>query len=381
MRIAMIYLGRRGSGGPTSLTLATHLADHLAVAVVSSYAEQLAVWQQSGLPLIQTPTYHGLVGALGSWLNQPRLQKLALEIRSHRPDVVLYPMIDTWSCFLQWYLRPIPGVVVVHDPTPHPGLFHGLVSLFERALIRQATRCITLSQSLVPDLVRQGVPQHMIDVIPMGMLSYYQAQARPESQAVLRSEAPVLLFFGRITAYKGLEVLLQAFAQLSQHHAVRLRIVGAGSLRPYQSRLDGLQNVEIVNRWIGEEEVMGFFTPNSIVVLPYTSASQSGVIRIAASAGVPVIATNTGGLAEQIIDGATGLLVEPGSPEQLATAIEHLLKNPSFARQLGDNLKRDYIESRNWDIIAERVYHVCQQAWSEEEQKHHATLAKPPYAG
>jgi glycosyltransferase involved in cell wall biosynthesis len=175
-------------------------------------------------------------------------------------------------------------------------------------------------------------------------------------------QPPVLLFFGRITSYKGLEILLQAFRIVRRTHSVRLRIVGSGDMRPYRNALRGLDGVEVTNRWIAESEVDGFFREASIVVLPYTSGTQSGVVALAAAYSLPVISTRVGGIPEQVRDGESALLVDPSSADQLANAIRMLLEHPTYASTLGTSLAREYSEARGWPRLARLVYQSCEKA-------------------
>jgi len=365
MRIALVYLGRRGAGAPISLELATNLARQAQVlAVISTRVEGLALWQKSGLELLYVATYGNLLRAVGSWINQSRLRRLSGRIGAWEPDILLFPMFFTWNPFVQWHLRSVPSLVAVHDPIPHPGLTGLAYSLLENYSIRQAARCLVFSQALIPDLERRGVSAERIKVLPLGELSYYRKHY-PQPATPTTGRAPVLLFFGRISTYKGLEVLLQAYQELSSRRQARLRIVGAGDVRPYQSLLDRLPNVELINRWIDEAEIATIFQEASMLILPYTSGSQSGVLPIAASFALPVIATWVGGLPEQVEHGRTGLLVEPDAPRQLAQAIERLLDEPALARELGQNLNLEYQRNRNWARISEQVYALCQEILAE----------------
>lgn len=371
MRIGLIYLGRRGSGVPIGFELATHLAKRTAVlAVVSEYVENLALWQNTGLDLITTATYRSTPGAVLAWFNHYKLHRLAAQIRAWRPDVLVYPLFYTLNPFLQMHLHGIPSVVAVHDPQPHPGLRDRVYHFIENISIRQATRCYVLSEVFRADLQRRGVRPEQIDHVPHADLSYYR-RFSPQTVSSLPKKnvgLPTLLFFGRITAYKGLEVLLQAYRQVSQRRAgrgdppVALLIAGDGDLRPYRLFLAGLPGVEIANRWIDETEIYTFFERADILVAPYTSASQSGVVAIAAGFGLPVIATRTGGLPEQIHEDVTGILVSPGSVSELASAIEMLLDDPARAQALGQNLREDTLTNRNWDTIAAAVAEVCAKA-------------------
>jgi glycosyltransferase involved in cell wall biosynthesis len=330
--------------------------------VVSSYAENTEAWRSLSIPRLEVRTYRGLPEAFLSWVNQLGILRLASKIRDLQPDVLYFPMLHTWAPFLLTYLREIPSVVTIHDPVPHPGLAARINGIVEDAVLRKATRCVVLSHRFVVDLERRGVSSDRIDVIPLGPLDY-EAECSPLPERALVQARPVLLFFGRITQYKGLDILLQAYKHISERWPnAGLRIVGSGDLAPYQPLLRQLPNVEIENRWVNDAEIPDMLKGAMTLVLPYTSATQSGVVAVAASLGLPVIATRVGGLPEQITDGYSGILVAPGSVEQLTNAIERVIANPEWAKELGNNLKRDFDENRNWGKVSAMIYESCVRA-------------------
>jgi len=385
MKIAIIYLGRRGSGGPIALSLGRALAapDEVS-AYLSAGLESLLAWSTVPFPVQTVITYTGLLEAAWTLAFPSRIRALAAQVRAWQPDILLFPMFHPWNAALQKELAPIPSIVFVHDPRPHPGLTGWLHARFENASLKAAAHCIILSQIFQPDLVRRGVPPEHITVVPHGVLPKASLQVelpkaslqvelpkaslqveqpqshppRPDRQ----QSGPTLLFSGRITTYKGLDVLLAAFESLRDRRpGLRLCIAGEGSLAPYRRQLDRLKNVEVTNRWLEDSEIPPLFSRADIVVLPYTSASQSGVLAVAAGFGLPVIATRTGGLSEQIQSGETGLLVSPGSVEELAAAIERLLDDPALASRLGAALQQDFEQNRSWEQTAGLILKVCKQ--------------------
>lgn len=364
MKIALIYLGRRGAGGPISLALGRALGQTLAEQVeVSAYLstglESRLAWSTAPFPVHPVTTYAGAFDAAWTLVLPRRIRALAAQVRAWGPDALFFPMFHPWNAALQRDLAPIPAIVMVHDPRPHPGLAGRLYARFENASLRSAAHCLILSRALRPELERRGVPAEKITVVPHGVLDY-PAAPRPAAPP-----GQTLLFLGRITPYKGLEVLLAAFERLSlRRPALRLCIAGEGSLVPYHNALARLRNVEVINRWLDDSEIGPLFGRASLVVLPYTSASQSGVLAAAAGFGLPVIATRTGGLPEQIQSGETGLLVAPGSVEELAAAIERLLDDPALASALGAALKQEFEQNRNWDETAALILRVCRQIQS-----------------
>src|ERR1043165_5065499 len=203
MRVAIIYLGRHGPGGPISLELATHLSGKAELfAVVSTQADHYALWQKSGLDLLSVPTFSSDSGAMLSLLAQGKLRALARSITAKKPDVIVYPMVHPWTPFLQRYLRRIPHVITVHDPTAHPGLKHFTSSLWERMSARRAARCVVLSSRFIASLEERGISNTRIDVIPHGIFSFYGTQQHEKTPD--QNATKSILFFGRITAYKGL---------------------------------------------------------------------------------------------------------------------------------------------------------------------------------
>lgn len=358
MKLALVYLGRRGAGGPISLALGRALAEHVELqAFVSTRQETLPAWRSATFPYHAVETFSNPVGLAWSLLTRRGIRALAARIRAFQPDVLLFPMIHPWNAALQAALEPTPSVVMVHDPRPHPGLVGKIIRRFEDPSLWHAERCMVFSHSLIADLYGRGVQAGRISVAPLGLMDYTEGQALPSPRP------QTILFFGRITQYKGIEVLLPAFEQVQrQFPEARLILAGSGSLHAYQPMLRRLAGVELINRWIDEDEIHGIFKRAGIVALPYTSASQSGVLPIAASFALPVVATRTGGLPEQLEDGKTGLLVAPGDAAALAEALQRLLVDPVLAERMGRTLREDYLSARSWERAAETVLQTCRAA-------------------
>jgi glycosyltransferase involved in cell wall biosynthesis len=360
MRIGVIYLGRHGPGGPISLELASHLSKKADVfAVVSRQAEYISCWRESHLPLLEIPTFDTRIQALYSWASR-RVREVARQVSSMRPDVLLCPMVHPWTPGLQKYLPDTPSVITVHDPAAHPGLLHRASSFWEIRSARLSSRCVVLADRFVQEMQVKGVGIEKIDVIPHAVFSFYdQFAAAPNAVRAPRS----LLFFGRITEYKGLEVLLQAFKMLqSQRHELELHIVGEGDIRPYQRLIDNVKNVTVVNRWVDDKEVPGIFHSADAVIVPYTSASQSGVIALAATFGRPVIATRTGAIPEQIRDRETGLLVDRACRSRSPLLSITCLADEALRTQIAQRLSSEMRTKYNWSATADAYLESCRKA-------------------
>jgi glycosyltransferase involved in cell wall biosynthesis len=143
-------------------------------------------------------------------------------------------------------------------------------------------------------------------------------------------ERHVLLFFGMVRPYKGLDVLMAAMPHLRSSLGDQIRLVVAGRffepVEPWRARIRraGIdENVTLRPGWVPEGEAADLFAASDLVVVPCHSASQSGVIALAHAQGRPVLTTRVGGLPEMVQEGETGWIVPPGDPEALAEAVLH----------------------------------------------------------
>ncbi|MBQ9606310.1 MAG: glycosyltransferase [Lachnospiraceae bacterium] len=167
-----------------------------------------------------------------------------------------------------------------------------------------------------------------------------------DSGAVPVDQASVILFFGFVRPYKGLKLLIQAMSSIPE--IVHLNIVGdfGGAKAEYEHMISELHltdRISIKDGYIPDREVGEFFERCDAVVLPYLDATQSGIAQIAFGFEKPVIATTVGGLPEVVTDGETGVLCEPGDPEELSKAIQRfyeLKKTVDFAEYIRQDAPR-----------------------------------------
>jgi glycosyltransferase involved in cell wall biosynthesis len=220
-----------------------------------------------------------------------------------------------------------------------------------------------------------GVRKEKVTVIPFGInnaapvtnITRVEARRRLGIGASERA----ILFFGAIRPYKGLEYLLAAFGEVAASHT-DYRLVIAGEPKHVSEEYMGeLQRMivsdtncgHIIHRmeFIPDEETEWYFKAADVLVLPYTHVFQSGVLSLAYSFGLPVIATDVGSLKEDVIEGSTGFVCKPCDPADLARAINMYFASPLFMDL--DNRReglREYARARySWDVVGEvsrRVY-------------------------
>jgi glycosyltransferase involved in cell wall biosynthesis len=163
--------------------------------------------------------------------------------------------------------------------------------------------------------------------------------------------------FGRMEAYKGLEVLVEAAERLhAAGRPVRLVIAGKG---PEQTRLAAriaaLPGAQAIDRYLEPGDLQAEIARAACVVAPYLDATQSGVLASAFANGKPVVASRVGGLGDVVHDGANGLLVPPGDAAALARAIGRILDDAPLREALTEGAQAFAAGALNWNSIAARI--------------------------
>ncbi|MFZ1081373.1 MAG: glycosyltransferase [Candidatus Kryptoniota bacterium] len=175
--------------------------------------------------------------------------------------------------------------------------------------------------SVVKNPKYKFVPHPVYEIFGNAIL---KSEAR--SKIGIRENENVALFFGYVRKYKGLHVLLDAAQKALNKIKFKLLVVGEfyDAEESYRRQIEelNLQNdVMVVSDYIANNEVAKYFSASDVVVLPYIDATQSGIAQIAFNFNKPVITTDVGGLAEVVVNGKTGIVVQPNSAEELSGAI------------------------------------------------------------
>jgi glycosyltransferase involved in cell wall biosynthesis len=186
-----------------------------------------------------------------------------------------------------------------------------------------------------------------VRVVPHGPFDHHRAERLPGEDGVCR-----LLFFGTIRPYKGLEYLIEAFDALPADEAAgfRLTVVGEtweGWTRPLEmiEASPYRDRVVLVNRYVSDDEVTGYFADADAVVLPYLRSSASGPLHIAMSNGLPVVVTAVGGLTEAVADYDGAILIEPADVGGLTEALR------KARTRMGDDYATRHSWQRNVDAV------------------------------
>jgi glycosyltransferase involved in cell wall biosynthesis len=275
----------------------------------------------------------------------PAARGIATAVRRFSPDVVHAQDSIVHDPRLLWAarLRPRRFAVTVHDPHPHPGDVEPSVRLrASRDVLLATARLVFVHGDGLRDELRDAgrAPLPPIEVVPHG------TDARPVTPP---PEHPSLLFFGRMSRYKGLDVLLEAMPRIwGRVPETRLVVAGEGPLPDAALLRDA--RVQVRNGHIPEAEVAPLFRRASVVTLPYIQASQSGVGSQAKAHGRPIVATWTGELPRLVSDGS-GLVVPPRDPDALADATVSLLTDLPRAQRMGLAGARTAAGETSWSAI------------------------------
>lgn len=336
-KILLWYWGRTGAGPLYTLELLRTLRTQPGLTVTASLAtgnslREDFLAQETKLDWVET--YHDKVSFALATLRLPMIrQRFQRYLRAERFDVVLSTMGHLWTPLLVDCISASGAayIPVLHDATPHPGEAQPLWRWRRQRELQQARHVITLSAAVAGGVTAGfGYPTDNMSVIPYGVAPL--PNMPPKSQPYPTSRPFRFLFFGRIMAYKGLDLLLEAWREVRQAQPqAELVIAGAGDLTPYAHQLVALTGVTCINRWIDDADIPNIFADADAVVLPYREASQSGVTNQAYAAGLPIVATPVGGLVEQIVPDKTGVLTASVSAPALAAAMRQVMDMPLYA--------------------------------------------------
>ncbi|HWR01359.1 MAG TPA: glycosyltransferase [Chlorobaculum sp.] len=255
---------------------------------------------------------------------------MARNIRRINPDVLL---VACWSgvlaplCVLMRLVTGVKTVILLHNFTSHesvPG-----EALLQRMLTTSADGFILLSRSVETELKAFSPGASALTLFHPVYEIQGALPSKPEARGSLGLPvgAKVLLFFGYVREYKGLDRLLEAMALvLRQEPSARLVVAGefvidSTLFKSHADRLGIAPNVEFLEGYVPADRVGTLMAAADAVVLPYRSATQSGIVPLAFGCGVPVIACDAGALAEQVEHGRTGWIVEGRGADALAEGI------------------------------------------------------------
>ncbi|HEX8621007.1 MAG TPA: glycosyltransferase family 4 protein [Allosphingosinicella sp.] len=290
-----------------------------------------------GLPYATTPNDRRIRNALSTLLEIRRARaRLHQWYRQAQPRIVHIVMGSPWDhLFVDIPRRHGSQILLtVHDSQRHIGEESWAMDQLEGRLMRVADHIAVLS-SYAGEVLRARLGDaRPIHVVVPGLVMDSTPPGPPKPPP---SGRPMrFLFFGRIHAYKGLDLLLDAWRTVKRDTGlpIRLTVAGSGDISPYRSRLEECPDVELVHGWISDERMAQLFDEHDVNVLPYREGSLSATALAGMWAGMPAIATPIGGFAEQIKGGVNAVVSRDVSADALVPCIVALATDPELYRRL-----------------------------------------------
>jgi len=308
-------------------------------------------------------------------LRRPAARR-AVKLAEHVPDMLRYRRRarDADIVHFQWLAvqhldghllpRGRPLVITSHDILPRearPGQ-----RAAQRRLYRRFDAVVVHSEHGRARLVDElGVEEARVHVIPHGAFAHLAAQARPpHADAAAGAEGdgapgsapgavrvPVVLCFGLMRPYKGIDVLLRAWRGIE---GAELWVVGMPRMDLAALRAQAPPGVRFVPRFISEAELPGYFRAAALVVLPYREIDQSGVLATALAFGRPLLLSDAGGFPEMERTGAARI-VPAGDAEALHAALAQLLGDPAALARMGAAASAAAAGELSWGAVARRT--------------------------
>lgn len=301
--------------------------------------------------------------------------RLYRRVRNDRPDVLI---LQWWVPYWTPCLTSIASMIkrktdvkiifICHNVVPHEG--GGVIDRrLALTVLRRGDAMIVHSEEDRHRLLAL-LPHARVFKAYLPTYAALARQSNPNPTHLRQSldlppDAHLLLFFGFVRPYKGLEYLIHALHFVRQRVNVHLLVVGEFWISPdfYQRYADefGVSDMmTIINRYVPDEELHSFFDASDVVVLPYISATQSAVVQLAFGFGKPVITTRVGGLYEVVEDGVNGLIVPPQDERALADAIIRYFTE-NLGEQFTANVIANAVHSFSWQQLVETIERAARE--------------------
>jgi glycosyltransferase involved in cell wall biosynthesis len=268
----------------------------------------------------------------------------------HKKKIVYFPYFHLWAfpiIIIANFFR-IRTVFTVHDAVHHDGEGGRFEKWLLRQCIERATHLIFLTEFVKLDAYSNYNIDSPATVIPHGLFEFSGLKENNSDEIIN------FLFFGRVSKYKGIEMLLDAVSKSEILKSKNWSVVGKSNYKVFYEKYE-IPNLNIVDRFVSDDEISKFFSEADVLVLPYKEATQSGVASIAVQSTIATVVTNVGGLEEQVPSNCA-IYCDPNS-ESLKNALLRVINN----KELRLEKKRNMLElkdSYSWLSISIEISNV-----------------------
>lgn len=302
------------------------------------------------------------------------LYELNKAIDEFQPDIihVQMPNLSAFTCLLSSKAKKIPWVihwqsdVIGAVPDFKIKLLYPFYRIFEKALLKQCQRIITTSAPYLEYSSALAEYKSKCSVIPIGIKDSVDTSLSPQQNNGLS-----LLMIGRLTYYKGHELMLKALSQLGEHEKVKLTIIGSGELK---NKLVSLVTALKLNSRVAflghvdEKRLVCELTNTDLLCLPSIEKTEAfGVVLLeAAMYGKPALVSDVqgSGMSWVVKNGQTGIVVENNSVDAIVQSLTNVINNKEQLKSLGINARTRFEQTFNLNVVAKQiidVYLTCLQ--------------------
>ncbi len=299
--------------------------------------------------------------------------KTAQLIRAEKPDLVL---VRYWLPFMAPALgtvcrlirkRKIPVIAITDNVIPHESRIGD--NAFTTYFVKSCDGFITMSRAVLDDLKKFTATDRKV-FLPHPIYSIFgkiKSKAEARKNLNFNQERKIILFFGFIRAYKGLDLLIEAMADTRiRQHKVQLIVAGEfyEDAKPYFEKVKALDlesDIIFKQEFIPKEKVADYFCAADLIVQPYKHATQSGITQIAYHFERPMLVTNVGGLAEIVFDRKTGYVTDTNATS-IADAIDDFYSANKEA-ELSKNVRIESVRF-SWEAFIEGIKSLYQKVIS-----------------
>ena len=297
--------------------------------------------------------------------------KVSKRIIQEKADLIIF---DWWHPFFGFCHGAISSIINKEYPNNILFITENVVSheanrvdkILTKIGLRNASMFLALSKNVEEELKRFA-KESKIYRSELPIYDCYKSDdvleiSKFKSQLGINKDDQVILFFGYIRKYKGLDILLKAFPKiLHKFPNTFLLVVGEFYDNPDNyfkliADLNISERVKVINQFVPNEEVAKYYLSSDIVVLPYRSATQSGILNVAYGFNKPVIVTNVGGLAEFVIEGKTGFVINPDLEDEIVKGYEKYLSKKDEVNFI-DNII-GYNRKNSFDNLPELINQI-----------------------
>lgn len=292
----------------------------------------------------------------------------ARKIREWKPDLLIMRYWMSWFAPSQGWVARHMGenckvISILDNVVPHEKRF------FDKPLtsyyLKGNDAFVVLCDAVRDDLLSIKKDVRYI-VSPHPLYSHFGEKKTREEAAAHLGVDPLkktLLFFGLIREYKGLDILLEAFSKLDDSYQLIIAGEPYGSFEKYRKLINSSplrSNIKLIDSYIPDSEVPYLFCSSDVCVLPYRSATQSGISSISYHFEVPLITTDVGGLKETVGERGTGIIADKVTPEAIFEAIKYYFSSPSVPEKLKEGIKAEK-QRLSWSNFCSNILNLYKQ--------------------